>query len=711
MAALQSIRSRGKILMAVLILVLLVFVGETVITQIIGSRELKNYEAVEAYGDALTAQEYQEMKDEYVEAVKLMQGVSNFTAEQEQQLNDQVFQTYLQNAIIQHQANALGLIVTDKEVQDVLRSGNNRMLASTPFVNQQTGRFDLQQLQQFLTQYEQLKQSSDEQAQQQLQQYTAIYKYWKFTEKNLRNALLSEKYSSLFENTVLSNAVLAKAAAQNNVVKQTQLVSVPYAAIADAEVQVTDADIQAIYNEKKELFRLDNEMRQLQYIDVEIKASESDRAALDKQMNTALTQFQAGEDVAKVVRNANSLIPYTGMAYTREAFPADIASALDSMAVGAVKGAFYSAVDNSQNIIKLIARTQETDSIQFAQIAVPGSDVADMSKRADSIIAVLQAGASLDSLAAKMGQQATKNWVTAQQLNGVQGNPETLKFLTALQTTASGSFSKVEASQGVAVIAVYDRKGSITKYNAAVVKRTVDFSSETHKQVSNSFNSFIASNNNSFEAMQKTAVKHGYVVNNVDITTSQHGIAQIPGSQEAMRWAFTAEKGDVSEVFEVANGSRLLLVGVSEINEPGYRPFEAVKEQLRTEALNKKKAEHILSKLSGDAFAKAQSLQGATTDSLSVSFATSPFIAATGSLEPVVSGLAAATKVGATSKAAKGNTGVFVLKVNAESPSQPTDLATVKQTLRQQAYSLVGNFMVDLSAKAKIKDNRYRFFN
>lgn len=697
--------------MAVLVLVLLVFVGETVITQIMGSRELSNYEAVEVYGDALTAQEYQEMKDEYTQAVQLMQGRSSLTAEEEQQLNDQVFQTYLQNMLIKRQAEALGLIVTEQEVEDVLRKGTNRMLAGTPFVNQQTGRFDLQQLQQFLAQYEQLRGSTDAQAQEQLQQYNAIYKYWKFTEKNLRNSLLSEKFSSLFEKSVLTNSVLVKAATQNNVVKQTQVVAVPYMAIADADVTVSDADIKAIYNEKKELFRLNNEVRKLQYIDVEVKASEADRATLDKQMNEALTQLQGGEDAAKVVRNANSQLPYTNMSYTRNGFPTDIASALDSMAVGTTKGVFYSAIDNSQNIVKLIARTQETDSIQFAQIGIPGTDLADMSKRADSVITALRAGATLDTLAVQFGQQAQKTWVTAEELNGVQATPEMLKFLSTLQATSAGSFAKVESAQGVAVLAVYERKGSVTKYNAAVVKRTIDFSSETHKQVRNAFNSFIAASNNSFETMQKEAAKHGYMVNTMDLTTSHHGIAQIAGSKEAMRWAFTAKEGDVSDVFEVNNGSHLLLVGVLKINEPGYRSFEDVKEELRSEALNKKKAEKILAALEGsDAFAKAQTMSGAKLDSVNVSFANAPFIATTSSVEPVVAGLAAATKVGATSKAVKGNGGVFVVRVNSETPGEDADAAITKQMLMQQAYRLVGGFMTDLSVKAEIKDNRFRFF-
>ena len=62
---------------------------------------------------------------------------------------------------------------------------------ATPFVNRQTGRFDANQLKQFLAQYNQIKTSNPQAA----DQYEAIYKYWTYVEKSLRQQLLIQKYN------------------------------------------------------------------------------------------------------------------------------------------------------------------------------------------------------------------------------------------------------------------------------------------------------------------------------------------------------------------------------------------------------------------------------------------------------------------------------------------------------------------------------------
>ena len=55
------------------------------------------------------------------------------------------------------EAKKLGLTVTDEELQNILKAGTNPMLMQTPFVNQQTGRFDVNQLTKFLADYKKVQ--------------------------------------------------------------------------------------------------------------------------------------------------------------------------------------------------------------------------------------------------------------------------------------------------------------------------------------------------------------------------------------------------------------------------------------------------------------------------------------------------------------------------------------------------------------------------
>ena len=84
-------------------------------------------------------------------------GQENLSDDQLNQLRDQVWQSYVQYKLIEKECDKLGLTVTDGEMQNVLNEGTNQMLLSTPFVNRQTGRFDANQLKQFLAQYNQIK--------------------------------------------------------------------------------------------------------------------------------------------------------------------------------------------------------------------------------------------------------------------------------------------------------------------------------------------------------------------------------------------------------------------------------------------------------------------------------------------------------------------------------------------------------------------------
>lgn len=83
----------------------------------------------------------------------MQQGQDNLNEDQLNQVKDMVWNTYVQTKIIADETAKLGLTVTDGEMQNVLNEGTNPMLLQTPFVNQQTGRFDANMLKKFLADY------------------------------------------------------------------------------------------------------------------------------------------------------------------------------------------------------------------------------------------------------------------------------------------------------------------------------------------------------------------------------------------------------------------------------------------------------------------------------------------------------------------------------------------------------------------------------
>ena len=370
MAALQTIRSKGALLVGVLGLALFAFIAEEFVRAfgILDGMDKNNVGIV--CGNKLSIQDFQQMVEEQSDMTKLqmqMQGQdANLSDEQMEQIREQVWQQFVQKSVIESECDKLGLTVTDGEVQEALREGNAQSLAvmASIFRNQQ-GRFDFTQVQEFLKNYnktiQQAQQANNGDAIEQLQN---IKKMWDFTEKQLRDELLSNKYNMLFAMGFVSNPIAAKENFdERNIQKNVEIAALPYSAISDKDIKVTDDDLKAAYDDFKENFYSPAPTRDIKLIDVNVVASAADRAELTKRVEGIQQQLQQGGDIANIVRASNSSVQYSNLALSKNAFQrmTDVASALDSMSVGSVKATYYNAQDNTINTLKLIAKEEAPD--------------------------------------------------------------------------------------------------------------------------------------------------------------------------------------------------------------------------------------------------------------------------------------------------------------------------------------------------------------
>ena len=209
MAVLGKIRSKGVILIGVIGFALFAFIAEEFFRSCDAVSNERRAQVGEVLGNKVNVQDFQKLVDEYTNVIKMTQGRENLSDEELNQVKDVVWNTYVQNEIINNEAEKLGLKVTDQELQNVLNAGTNPMLLQTPFVNQQTGRFDANMLKQFLAEYKQAQGTNPQLA----DQYASLYEFWTFIEKSLRQQLLAQKYQTLFAGCLLSNPVSAKMAA------------------------------------------------------------------------------------------------------------------------------------------------------------------------------------------------------------------------------------------------------------------------------------------------------------------------------------------------------------------------------------------------------------------------------------------------------------------------------------------------------------------
>ena len=715
MAALGKIRSKGGILVAAIGLALFAFLAEEAFRSCNGIKSETRQQIGEILGEKISVQDYQKLIDEYQSAIKFTMQRDNLTEDELNQVKDQVWQQLVNNRVLEADAKKVGLTVTEQELSNVLNDGTNPMLAQTPFVNQQTGRFDINALQQFLDGYNKAKASNSPQ----LEQMQTIYDYWLFVEKNLRTQLLGQKYQALLASCVLSNKAEAKMAFKdNNEESDIQLASLAYSTIKDADVKVTDEDLKAKYEELKPAFRQNTETRDIKFVDYQIKASASDRNAIVKDMNELQKQLATATDPSMVISKSGSMIPYLGLPVSSKAYQqySDIASKIDSLAVGTT-GVTENKQDNTLNIIRVMSKAQLPDSVQFRQIQVAANTPEEAHAKADSIQKALAGGADFVAIAKRYGQTGEKVWFTGQQYEAAPSMSEDNRtYIEALLNGEVNAIQNVALTQGNIILQVVDKKAMKTKTTAAIIKKLIDFSKATRSDAYNKFSEFVAKSTTPAD-LEKNANKYGYHVQSLnDVSTSIHYVAGVHGTRDALKWLFDAKQGDVSPLYECGDNDHLMVIVLSAIHPKGYRSWDdpQVKEILKREVIKDKKAEKLMAKLKGVNSIAAAQAKGAKVSTVSqITFAAPAFVQATGSAEPALSGAVAATAAGKFSKnPVKGNAGVYVFQVvkKALRAGSKYNETMAMQQVAQQNMQFLSNFMQDLILKANVVDNRYLFF-
>ncbi len=717
MATLQKIRNRGKILIATLGLALFAFIAEEFVRSLSYTQAESHQRVGKIYGEKINVQEFNAMVEEYTDVVKFTQGINTLTDDQLAMFRDQVWQSLVNEKLMEKECEKLGLTVTDAEMQDIINNGRNPLLAQTPFRTAQGG-FDVNALKQFLNQYNEVITNPDINSEIKAQ-YTQMNNYWKFIEKTIRQQTLNKKYQALLNGTMVSNPVAAQASFDGRTNEaDIYMAALPYSSIKDDEVTVEDSDIKAKYEELKDMFRTNEETRDIKYIDIHVTASEADKAALQKEMEGYAQALAEGADPAKTVREAASQVPYSALPVSAKSLPHDIAEQLDSLSVGGQVGPFVHDHDNSINIVRLINKVSLPDSVEIRQIAAPGNDMAACEKTADSIMAALAAGADFDTIAKKYDQPATKTWITSNQYEGQTIDESNRKFISTISNAAVGSNNKIVLDgQGVIIAQVTDRRNIIDKYEVAVIKRNIDFSKDTYGKAYNDLSSFLAGNPKA-EDIEANAAQAGYTVQTrKNVSSTEHNVVNVRSTREAMRWIFNedTELGDVSPLYECGENDHLLVIILNGVHDKGYMAWddEQIRSFLTAEVIKDKKAAILMEKMNAaQSIADVAKMEGAVTDTIKhITFASTAFVSKVGASEPALSGAVSKANKGDFKSGVKGKSAIYAFQVvDKKKTDAKFDKKQEEQRLMQNVVRNTSNYTGELYQKADITDKRYLFF-
>lgn len=702
MAVLQKLRDKGTMLLIVVGSALVLFiVGEAITSSASFRNEAKSNVGI-INGKKIKLRSYLEKVDQMTNVYKIENGDNNVNEQATEQIRQSVWENEIQNKLLDNEANAIGMTVTDKEMYNLLVGNNISPIIANRriFVNPQTGQFDPSIVQNFI-QAINAPDASQRIPADQLSQYKS---YWQFWENNVKQYQLQRKYASLLSSLIVTNSLDAKNAYNGG--KDT--VSVVYAmknyfAIPDSAVKISESDLKELYNKKKEQFKQDANC-EIAYVDFPMNPSKADFQDVEAWINKLKPEFSTTDDVAGVV-NDNSDISYHGYSLTKSEVDPDFADFAFSGKVNDVDGPIFK--DGTYKMARIVETgILSPDSVKLRNIFVAASTPDSTKALADSLENVLKAGGNFATLAAQYSQ--AQNGRMGGQIGWVHEAGMTKDFANlAFSTPANGYFQQV-LPHGINLVEVEEVSNNVPKVKLAVLSRKVTASEHTRADIYNKAKQF-ASAYNTLEKLQDSTAKEGLVLETAkQVQTSTQQLNNLPKTREVIRWAFNNKTGKVSDVIDC--GDNLVVAGIVKNEKEGYAPFKDVKSILQHELLNDKKAEILMAQMKGKSIEQLKTENYAIDSVSNITFNTS-FAGSLG-YEPELLGTAPLMSANQVSKPMKGVNGAFLFKVLSKDVSQKPFNAREEEVLlnARQQYMINYTAIQALVEMAKIEDLRYKYF-
>lgn len=684
MSALEQIRQRPILIISILGIALLLFI----LTAVDRPGELfsDNHTVAEVGGKKIDYMEFQRRVEQQSEQMR-NQGYTNID---NARIQTMVLQQMINEALLTQEFEDLGLVVTDNELSKAMIGETPHPMVSR--MVQQWGFPSVQVLYDYA--YNPQKYGLDPAQSQQLQQA------WQSLEQDTEKMLLSQKFSSLFTGALPANKLDAKAYYDDNATTSTiAYVRKDYSTLADDDFKPTDADIEAIYKEEKNRFRIDENQFVIDYITVDIVPSKADLDLAAADVNKALAELKTTEGTEALAGNSKFYVNRVSSPKSKLA-PA-LSRALDKLTADTV--AQVSFFDNKYTLAKLLSVTEDTDSV-LLDMAVFAEGAA-----ADSVLNSLNTGAKPADLGEKLIAQSQDSvWVSLV-------DPQLALVKDDIANAQTGTYFMSKNNPGVAM-KVRSRKAPVAVYEIAEITYDVIPSSATVNKLNSDFRKFLETNNTP-EKFAAEAPKAGYNVMEGLVTPSTLSVNNLPESRNAAKWTIDNKKGNVSGIFTDDSDSRLMAVAIKEVFKGDYIPssYSRVRTYLEDKARNRMKGEKLVADFKGKAsnVAGFASLMKATVDTTQVTFG-QPMVRNFPPYESALNANVAVAKKGQFVGPVALNNSVVVFEVvNVNNQGRPFDFQNDAMVFNQRegATALQNSMSGILLGNKKVKNRIQKFYS
>ncbi|MGM9804094.1 MAG: SurA N-terminal domain-containing protein [Muribaculaceae bacterium] len=686
MAALEKIRKRAVLLTVVIGVALLAFIlGDA--EKMVGTMFGNGNTIAKVDGDKIDAVEFQKR---YEQASQQLQNQGQ-TADAAL-IQQRVIEQMISERLLEKELQKVGIDVSNEEITEAMTGKNANMMVMQ--FAQQMGVESPAQLYDLL--YNPTKYGANE------QQVAEAKAQWETLQTEVIKNLRYAKLQTLIAGSIQANKLDRKQINEENEVTNTILyVKQAYDALTGDQYKPTDAELKAQYDKDKYLYKLNEEVRKLHYVAVDVVPSKTDLNRAAAMIGETLDSLQLADGVDRV-RNNSELIINEGIVRLSDIRDTEVKDFVAAATVGQVSEPKFTNSTYTYSIVKLIKKELAIDSINVDVISVQGAKSVQ-----DSVLNLLNGGATLADVKKVKGVDGQEN-----QWQVIINVADSVK--TRLTNAPAGFFRLDGNDQAAFLCRVNEKKAPKTMYTIAQIEHKVYPSTETTDGLRNKLQDFIMANNTA-AAFEANAVKAGYQPVEASVTPSTPQIDGIDNTRKTIQWLFEAKKGDVSPIYDKDNKDKMIVVALDAIYDNGYAPLDdaQVKAAITAKATNEKKAEALMKDLQGKkSLAEYATAMKATTDTTQVTFG-QQFIPKIGVGEAELTAKASVAKKGELVGPVKGVYGVYAFQVSDSQKSErkPTDFEADRTFATTRGSQAVMQNALEILRKAvKVEKDMIRFF-
>lgn len=627
------------------------------------------------------------------------------------QLRQSAWDQIVTEKVLNSEFEKMGLVFSPKELSSILFSEDAPQTLKQAFTDKTTGQYDIEKAKQWWIQAKKAKGEQRDAIESQIVEPLMLQ-------------TLATKYSSLLAaSAYYPTWMQEKENADNKSFANISYVAVPYNAISDSTVKISDQELLDYMGQHKNIYKQDGG-RIISYVSFSANPSNADTVKAIENLNNLKTAFIADTNAKAFVARNMSAINFDDSYVAKSKLTMLQKDTIAALPNGAVFGPYL----DGKNIVlaKMIGSRQLPDSAKCRHILIAtrnaqtGEQILSDSiakKRIDSIEAAIKGGEDFNKMVLLYSDDAgSKDKKGEYDFPSFPFNGVAREFAETIFYGTTGDKKVVKTDFGYHYIEVLSQKDFQTAYKIAYIAKEILPSDETINGASAQATK-LSGEARDAKALETYVAKTG--LKKIDIPTlvkeNDYQLGALIDARQLIKWAFEAKQGDVSEAFNIQD--QFIVAVVDKIQPEGLPDAKTARPMVELTVRNIKKAENITKKLSTAATLEAAAASysvpvGSAGADSTLTFG-AQIINGVGQ-EPKIIG-AAFNKAYQTkmSEPIVGTNGVYLIKVNSVG-NKPTDTPEmIAATAKEKTTAMVQttySFFESLKKLADIKDNRSKIF-